>query len=110
MKQIPVECLNAVEKYNGQKVVLRCEVSRRLVTMQGVFRVDPASNEGAVCVDIDSLRSDDPLLDASNKDVRLHLSQSHVDSIAPANDPRKEVQWLVGLQFEASNRRAETSQ
>ncbi|MGD1088068.1 MAG: hypothetical protein ABR955_05010 [Verrucomicrobiota bacterium] len=99
MKQIPVICPKALEKYNGKSVVLRVELNGRLVTMQGKFRVLEASEAEVFFLDIENLKSDNPIDDASILGSCIHLSQGHADSIKPANDSLKQIDFLVESPF-----------
>jgi len=106
-RRFPVNCPEALTKYEGKKVMFRIEHRGDLKGFLGEFLVrrlypDPATYVSVVCR---GLRlPGDP---ANTLGYSFHLSQAHVDSIIPVSDP--DAAFEIQLPFLARHYRPDIS-
>lgn len=97
-EQMPsINCPNAFERYDGKSVVFQIEMEEEMVLHSGAFRVLREHGKIYVCIHAPKLRY--PFDPPNTFGHSLFLSQVHVDSIAPANDPQKEIDFAVKVPF-----------
>jgi hypothetical protein len=91
-----VNCDEATQ-YCGKTVVFQVEEDGELHPHIGKFIIH--QTDDGLFVDVDYWEFHHQILPSIPQGWTVHLSQEHIDSIVPANDPRREVELAIQLPF-----------